>query len=177
MDKDLIKRVKDGDESAVIEFINQYRQKIYWTAYRLTVNKEDALDITQDVFVKFINNIKKIDETKIVDAYIHRITVNCAYDYLRTRFKTSRFQDVLQMLTRKQQTPAESYKRSELREKVFRAVNKLSAKERKIIILYYFHDLKIREIAEALNITEGTIKKQMFRAKAKLEHILRKEVL
>jgi RNA polymerase sigma-70 factor (ECF subfamily) len=170
------KRLKLNDEEAIEEFINHYKSKIYLTAYRITLNKEDALDIMQDVLAKIFNNINKIDEVKYIDAYINKIASNCAYDYIKTRFKPNSFEDILQFFSKKQKTPVESFTREELRQKVLSAINKLSKGERKIIILKYFNDLKINEISVALGISEGTVKKQIFRAKKKLERILRKDI-
>ncbi len=176
MEAEQIKGLKSGDEKSVSDFFENYKKPIFLTAYRITGNKEDALDITQDAFIKILSKINNISEDKLVDAYIHRIVANCAYDYLREKYKPNKLREIVQFFTKKQKTPAESYKREELREKVLRAINKLSKGEKTIIIMKYFQDLKIREIADTLEVSEGTIKKQMDRAKGKLEKILRKDI-
>lgn len=176
MDKEFFNRIKSGEQEAITEFINSYRNRIYVVAYRIAYNKEDALDITQDVFIKVLKNLDKFVNENMFDAYIHRMTANCAYDYLRARFKPDRFNDILMFFTKRQRTPAEHFKREELRAKILTAVNKLTRRERDIIIMKYFNELKINEIAEALNVTDGTIKKMISRSKEKLEKILRKEI-
>lgn len=176
MEKEFLEKLKARDEKTIIEFIERYRTRIYLTAYKLSGNVEDSLDICQDVFIKVLENIGRLNDPQYADAYINRIAINCSYDYLRARYKPDRFHDILMLFSKRQRSPAESLNREELRGKILKAVNKLAPGERKIIILYYFHDLKIREICDALDISEGAVKKQMSRAKLKLEQMLRKEL-
>lgn len=176
LDKEFLNKLKMRDEGAVSEFIDIHRNRIYAIAYRLTGNREDALDITQEVFIKILENIHKLDEKKCINAYINTITMNLSYDYLRSRFKPNWYSEMISFFHKQEPHPIEKLKIDELRNKVYRAINKLSKGERKVIILKYFNNLKINEISTALGVTEGTIKKQLSRAKEKLETILRKEL-
>ena len=81
----LVKRAKAGDESAFAEIVRAYEKAVYNSALYLSKNEEDALDISQEVFIKLWRTLGSFRGEASLKTWIARLTRNCAIDYLRSR--------------------------------------------------------------------------------------------
>jgi len=170
--KELVERILSGDTLAFEEFIQIYRNQIYAIAYKLVGNKEEALDITQEVFVKIYYSLSKWNSKANLSSWIHRIVVNHTIDVLRkdSRRKMLYAKDEQRKSTsqsrfiEREKLPSKELYLKELRIRLNRAANKLSKMQKRIFILKYYNDLTISEICEALDCSQGTIKKHLNRA-------------
>jgi RNA polymerase sigma-70 factor (ECF subfamily) len=165
-----------GDLAAFEEIVRRYQGRIYATAYRVTGNREDALDVTQDALVKAYQKIGTWAPTGNFLSWLLRLTTNQAIDHLRRRNR--RKQEPLDEAFIGQTEGAavepsmdstESVVRGrEIDTRVRGALVKLSKMQRTVFVLRHFEEFSLAEIAEELGCTVGSVKVHLFRALKKL---------
>lgn len=152
------------------DLTTKYSDMIYHIALRYLNTKEDAEDIVQDVFMKYIANVKKGKKFKTKEhekCWLIRVTMNLCCNEINSarRRKNLPFDDILYCEL------DISYKNL-----LYNAVNKLSNKYKEAFILFYIEDMKISEISKVLKISESNVKKRLSRARTKVkEYIMRGE--
>jgi RNA polymerase sigma-70 factor, ECF subfamily len=166
---------KAGDRRAMHELYEQHRSRIFNLAYRYVKNVPDAEDILQDTFIKAFKSLHKcqLNENSYFSTWLYRIAVNCAMDHFRSRNRREA-QAVLQKsfgpagdgITAA--TPESEFQRQQVKERVEKGLNVLSPRKRMIIVLRHYQQMKITEIAAHLGCSQGSVKKQLFRALAQL---------
>lgn len=131
---------------------------MYRLALSRTKNIESAEDIFQDVFLKLSKKLPEFKSEEHEKAWLIRVTINCSNNWLNSAWNKRRvqLQDNLCFETQE-------------RNDIYFEVLKLPQKERTIIHLYYYEQLKLSEIAKILNITEKNAKTRLFRARQKLK--------
>ena len=174
---ELISRCQQGDESSIEEVFSRYHDRVYRVAYGVVANREDALDIVQEVFVSLFRSIKNFKGKSNFYTYVYRVTMNTAIDYSRKvkRFPTSRLDE-----EGKGQPSDEAEKRpdnilldKELDEILNAAMEKLS-KEQKAAILYRdLEGLSYQEMAEAMGCNIGTVMSRLHYARKRMQELLR----
>jgi len=175
--KILIIEAQAGDVSAFHELVAMFDGKIMTLAYQLTQNKQDAEDLYQEAFIKAYKNISKFRFQSEFYTWMYRITINTFYNMKR---KLSKYhfqepgeeghQDPISHLTDHDQS---SQNAQEIQSAVKNAAQKLPIKQRTAFMLKHMQNLKIREIANIMDIGEGTVKKYLFRAMEKLREELK----
>ena len=165
-----------GDLASFEEIVRRYQGRIYATAYRVTGNREDALDVTQDALVKAYQKIGTWAPTGNFLSWLLRLTTNQAIDHLRRRNR--RKQEPLDEAFVGQTEGAaveptvdstESVVRGrEIDARVRGALVKLSKMQRTVFVLRHFEEFSLAEIAEELGCTVGSVKVHLFRALKKL---------
>lgn len=160
----LVKKAQKGNEGAFLKLFQQYEEILYRTAFVYVNNKEDALDVVQETAYRSFKLISTLKEPKYFKTWLTRITISCSLDILRKRRK------VVHMKTKHEEESA-----SEVREEdiplsltLQDLINLLNEDEKNVIILRFYHDLTIKEVAETLNIPLGTAKTALYRALKKL---------
>ncbi|WP_304340544.1 RNA polymerase sigma factor [Metaclostridioides mangenotii] len=145
----------------VEEFIIENRENFYRVAYSYVRNEQDALDIIQDSIYKALNSVEKLKEIKFIKTWFYRIVVNCSIDYLRRNKKYSDF------LIKEQLEKIESYE-DHTNLDLKKNLDDLPEKYRIIIVLRFFEDLKIEEIAKILDENVNTVKTRLYQGLKKL---------
>ncbi|WP_024621320.1 RNA polymerase sigma factor [Metaclostridioides mangenotii] len=145
----------------VEEFIIENRENFYRVAYSYVRNEQDALDIIQDSIYKALNSVEKLKEIKFIKTWFYRIVVNCSIDYLRRNKKYSDF------LLKEQLEKIESYE-DHTNLDLKKNLDDLPEKYRIIIVLRFFEDLKIEEIAKILDENVNTVKTRLYQGLKKL---------
>lgn len=145
----------------VEEFIIENRENFYRVAYSYVRNEQDALDIIQDSIYKALNSVEKLKEIKFIKTWFYRIVVNCSIDYLRRNKKYSDF------LVKEQLEKIESYE-DHTNLDLKKNLDDLPEKYRIIIVLRFFEDLKIEEIAKILDENVNTVKTRLYQGLKKL---------
>ena len=165
---DLISKAKKGSDKAFEELINIYKEYLYKMAFIYTKNEHDALDIYQETVYKIYLNIDKLKDSSYFKTWITRILINNVN--MKNRHY-NKFQD----------EPVEDYigeiEYSNIEENIdlYDAIDRLDEKYKTPVILQYFHDLTISQIAEIMECNENTVKSNIRRAKKKLYDILKEE--
>lgn len=161
----LVDRIKNGDREAFMKIVAAYQQKIFVLAYSLVRNREDALDLVQEVFLRLYEKVQSYRPGESFQAWLMQIARNLSIDFLR-RSKT-RKRDSLDGLDLDRADLAadrEDPDRFQTGELIRRAVLALPEKQRLVFILHHFDELKYEEIAERLGIALGTVKSLHFKA-------------
>lgn len=150
-------------------YIEHYGDYLYRIAYIYTKDKQLAEEVVQDVFMKFyISN--RFEGKAAVKTYLTKMTINRSHDYLRKwKVKASKFFDYYSKSAR----DAESLTiELQERDEIITALLKLSLKYREVLLLYYYDDLSVAEIASLIHIPASTVTTRLQRARAKLKEIL-----
>lgn len=145
----------------VEQIVEKYSNMIMQIAYQNCYNKSEAEDITQEIFVKLLKNVEKIDSEEHLKAWLIRATVNLSKDYNKSFWNrnTIKLDEELK------------YFDVEVQE-VFKEISKLKPTYRNIIYLYYYQGYKINDIAQILNMSPNTVSSNLTRARKKLGAIL-----
>ena len=164
-------QISELDQGKIIdELMNQHSQKVYLLAYSYVKDQGLAEDIAQEVFIKCYKSLHHFRGDSQITSWIYRITVNTAKDFLRSKsFNILKYpKSFFENLT-KSETLEDALIQRDQREVVLQTVLSLSTKYREVIILYYFQDEKLEDIAEILNMNLNTVKTRLSRARSMLK--------
>lgn len=165
-----ILKAQKGDDNAFYEIMDEKKSMLYKVAYTYTKNREDALDIVSDTFYKAYISIKKLKEPEFFNTWLVRILINCAVDHIRKNKKVVA-SDSIQL-----EKEHNAWNREEIID-LKAAVDRLDEKYKTIVILKYFQDMKLSEIAEVLSCPLGTVKTNLHKALSELKLDLKEDVL
>ncbi len=185
-DRDIVSRVIDGDVEAFGILVERYQDRIYSAVQNYLSNPDDALDVTQEAFVKAYTKLRGFDANSAFYTWLYRIAVNTAIDSLRR--KKSKPTDSLDDSKFSQtgfEPPSKDPKTDPLKVATAReqadmlrsAISKLSDKLKSVLVLYDVEGLSQDEVAEILKIPVGTVKSRVSRARAELREILREQMV
>lgn len=148
-------------EKQYIEIVEKYADMIYRIAYQKVLNRYDAEDIVQDVFVKLLSNKSYFRDEEHIKAWLIRVTINLCINYNKSlaRQKTVSVEQ-LDIPFTQQETG------------ILEELYLLPEDERNILYLYYYEGYKIREIAKILRQKQNTINSKLTRARNKLKRIM-----
>jgi RNA polymerase sigma-70 factor (ECF subfamily) len=165
-----VKKAIKGDDNAFYEIIAERKVQLYRTAFTYVKNKEDALDIVSETVYKAYLSIKKLKEPLFFNTWLTRILINCSLDYIRKNKKVISFKeyDVIRDDTQ--------FKNNDEAIDLHNALGKLNENCKTIVILKYFQDLTIKEVAEVLQCPIGTIKTNLHKALIELRINLKEEL-
>ena len=165
-EKDILKAAAGGNKQAYQEIVTRYKSTAYYVALGFVKNTQDALDISQDAFIRAFRRIKKFDQSKAFYPWFYIILKNLCLDHLRKRRKMS-------------ETPIERIpvfedegRNLEIRDALWKGIEGLPLVQREAIILKYFHQYSYQEIAEIIQKPIGTVMSSLYYAKRKLKEIL-----
>jgi RNA polymerase sigma-70 factor (ECF subfamily) len=174
----LVDRISSGDNSAFQEFVERYKKKIYYIAYDITGDHDDAEDISQEVFIKVLRSLKTFRRNAKISSWLYQISVNASIDLLRKKsskheklmddIERADIQENLQGSSNNAQNPEQSAEEIIIQKHISKALQKVSPKERSVFVMRHYNELKIREIAEILKVSPGTVKALFYRATRKL---------
>ena len=181
-EQQLIARAKEGDLPAFNQLILNYQSISYNVAYRIVGDQDSAADVTQDSFLKAYKALDSFRGTSF-KPWLLRIVTNTCYDYLRAskRKPTTNLDDLLAStehswrLHDPGEQPEEHAERVELSQLLQWAINQLPPDQRTVVVLSDVQGLAYDEIAEVMDISLGTVKSRLSRARAKLRTYLHEQ--
>ena len=185
-DDELIARILSGEESLFEVLVRRYQARVLGHVARMVGNREDALDLTQEIFIKVFQALHRYNAQYKFSTWLFRIAGNAAIDHLRKRRPRTVPLEPFAPDSQRQVSSIE-YKSSEpdpygkLRnlergEAISRAIQELPAEFRELITLRHFGGLSYEEIAEVKEMPLGTVKNKLFRARAVLKERLSGEL-
>jgi RNA polymerase sigma-70 factor, ECF subfamily len=180
-DAALVLRAQAGDADAFGRLIERYMRRAYRQALGLVGSREDALDLSQEAFVRAYRARHTIDPDRPFYAWLYRIVRHLCFNFLRdakTRARILEQEGAAWLVeTARQATPAPAalLEQGELRRRVARAIERLPAHEREVIVLKEFEDLTYREIADLVGIPMGTVMSRLYAARRRLADVLETE--
>jgi len=166
----LIERFLNGEEKSFNLLVERYKERIYLLVWRMVRNREDALDLSQEVFVKAYKNLKGFRHESNFYTWLYRIAVNLSLNFTRReKFKSFLSLSDLSEKLSSGSSPSEDIERQQLSALIDRAVMKLPEKQRAVFILRHYEEMSVKEVAELLGKSEGTIKANYYQAIKKLQ--------
>jgi RNA polymerase sigma-70 factor (ECF subfamily) len=180
-DPSLVKASQDGDMGAFEELVARHRDRIYARAFSMMRNEDEALDLSQEAWVKGWQRLKQFQRESSFSTWMTRIVINLCLDELRKqkRQRTESVQDldedsggVERQMPAVIVNPTERLERGELRQRIDRGLGQLSPEHRTALILHEFEEMEYKEIAKAMGCSIGTVMSRLFYARRKLAAIL-----
>ena len=160
------------DRKELEKIYNEAYRAVYWTAFSLLKNEDDAQDIVQDTFVALINSYDSIQDKSKIVPWLKKVAANKSLNRL-TRTKTDNVEDEFfdTVETVPEDFLPDSLVESEETRKIIMDIinNSLSEDIRMTLILFYFDEMSTKEVAEALGIPEGTVSRRIHSAKKKIK--------
>ncbi|HSR66536.1 MAG TPA: sigma-70 family RNA polymerase sigma factor [Acidobacteriota bacterium] len=156
--------------------VGEHSEKIFFLALDLTGNHHDAEDLVQEVFIKAYKSLKKFRGEAQFGTWLYRIAVNTHIDKVRKKSEAAMrdydsWDDERSVLHFKppadrspQGNPERRVRSAGIQEDIRRALKTLSPRQHSVFVLRHYQNLKLREIAEVLSCSEGTVKTTLFRA-------------
>lgn len=177
MEAEKIKKlVRQNDNESRRALFDAYYKRTFSVVYNILRRRENAEDITQDAFIKAFQSLHQLHEEEKFGAWLAVIASNLARNYLK-REKRIILTDELPEITNNLNTNSTEEKaiRELETERVRKAIRNLPSEQYQVIVLQYYYDLRIEEIASMLNIRAGTVKSRLYRAREKLAVALEPE--
>ena len=176
---DLIRAAAGGDRRAFEDIVLRKRERVVRTAYQITGDLEDAKDVAQGVFLRLWRVLQRFDLSKRFDTWLYRITVNAAIDFIRERGPKGTLQplpdDAGERLRDPGQIPDEALDLRQLQAAFLRLAAQLAPRQRATFVLKEIEGLGTAEIAEALGVTESTVRNHLLQARRILRSGLRND--
>jgi RNA polymerase sigma-70 factor (TIGR02954 family) len=145
----LVKKAIKGNDDAFLQLIQTYKVDLYKTALSFLRNEEEALEAIQEVTYRAYKGIRKLKEVSYFKTWLIRIMINYCNDQLKKQKGVVINEEVLKSIG-----VSENHSELELKDVMLG----LDDRSREILTLKYFHDLKIKDIAETMQCPEGTVK-------------------
>lgn len=187
-DETLVQTARQGSREAFDALVLKYQYQAVALAQSILRNSELAKDASQNAFVKAYFGLKNFKESSQFKTWLFRIIINEAKDTLRKeksrglfKFQTETKQDdddsnsILELIPAQSRSPKEEWEAKEAKQRLESAISTLPEREQKVFILRYLHYLSVTEVAETLEIAEGTVKAHSAHALEKVKSHLMKE--
>ena len=189
LDRLLVDRFKSGDEAAFNEMVSRYWDRIYGMVHQLLRNQQDAEEVTQDAFIRAHRALANFRGESAFSTWLYQIATNLArnrywYWWRRKRDKTVSFDQPVsddnatplsEVFSTEMDTPGDITVTQELVDHIAVGMEKISAKHREILILRNVKNMAYEDIAEVLNISVGTVKSRIARARESLRDAIGKD--
>jgi RNA polymerase sigma-70 factor, ECF subfamily len=180
-DSDLVRSAQSGDMGAFEELVARHRDRIYARAHSMMRNEEEALDVSQEAWVKGWQRLRQFQGESSFGTWMTRIVINLCLDQLR-RQKRQRAESiealdeesggVERQMPALTSNPTEGLERAELRLRIDRALAQLSVEHRTVLVLHQFEEMEYKEIAKTMGCSIGTVMSRLFYARRRLAALL-----
>ena len=179
-DEKMVERCLQGDDAAWETVVSQFAKRIYNLSYRYTCRRDDAEDLTQEIFIRVYQNLKSFrTESGSLQSWIMRVGRNLIIDHFRRtrRFQQAAGTEEMENMNLKDDTlpsPHRSAEQAEASRFLSNGLQALPPELKEAIILRDLEGMAYLEIAELLSIPEGTVKSRINRARLELAKLLSK---
>jgi RNA polymerase sigma-70 factor (ECF subfamily) len=178
----LVNRVKANDSAAFDTLVKKYRERLFSIVYNMTSNRDDAFDITQEVFIRAYRGIKSFNGKSAFFTWLYRIAINTSITQInKTRLRRFFSLEILDEENTQKAYPeyfvgmddsSKSLFLKELQENLNVALQKLSNKHRSVVVLCEIEGLSSLQAASVLKCSEGTVRSRLHYAKEQLKSYL-----
>lgn len=180
-DQALVKAAQNGDTGAFEELVARHRDKIYARAYSMMRNEEEAIDLSQEAWVKGWQRLRQFHGESGFGTWMTRIVINLCLDQLR-KHKRQRTESIEELnaesggVERQMPVvtvnPTAGLERGELRQRIDKALGLLSHEHRTALVLHEFDEMEYKEIAKIMGCSIGTVMSRLFYARRKMAALL-----
>lgn len=180
-DKALVRAAQAGSTDAFEELVARHRDKIYARAYSMMRNEEEAIDLSQEAWIKGWQRLSQFQGESSFGTWMTRIVINLCLDQLRKqkRHRTESMEElneesggVERQMPVVTINPTAGLERTELRQRIDRALGQLSYEHRTVLVLHEFEELEYKEIAKVMGCSIGTVMSRLFYARRKMAALL-----
>ena len=176
VDFELIRRAQKSDSAAFNEIVLAYRKRILGTITRLIARPEDVEDVAQEVFLRLYFSLDQLRTPEVFEPWLHRLTVNAAYDYLRKQRRRQEYrmsdlseqQVVLADAVAGGKADQDDQQQKKIREAVDSLLGAVSEADRMLLILKEVEGLSLKELEKVYNVKENALKVRLFRARQRV---------
>jgi len=174
-DKLLVEKFQQGDNNALDELMKKYQDNIYRQCYHFTHEVGDALDITQEIFIRIFQSLGNFKAQSSFYTWLFRIVHNTCVDYTRHKkayldAESIYSEDALNKIS--QFSPSQLTETKELEDEIAKAMDMLSSRTRSAIILRYYEGLDYKSISEILGCRIGVVKANLSKGMRMLKNVL-----
>ena len=180
-DPALVRAAQQGEMEAFEELVGRHRDKIFARAYSMMRNEEEAIDLSQEAWVKGWQRLRQFQGEASFGTWMTRIVINLCLDQIR-RQKRHRTESIEELdeasggVERQMPVvivnPTSGLERAELRQRIDRALGQLSYEHRTVLVLHEFEEMEYTEIARTMDCSIGTVMSRLFYARRKLAALL-----
>jgi RNA polymerase sigma factor (sigma-70 family) len=177
-DYELISEIKKGSTASQEVLVRRHYKLVYSFIYRMTGDKELAMDLTQETFIKLLKNIGKYQPSAEFKSWLLTVASNHTKDYLKSKAfnEKKNTYELTDQDSRTDRSISSILERNEKRKEIKQALDSLPSYQRETILLKYFNDMKISEIAAVTNTSVPTVKSRLKQGLEKLKsHFMRGE--
>jgi RNA polymerase sigma-70 factor (ECF subfamily) len=178
-DQHYINKVIKGDTNAFVYLVDNYKDMVFSLAYKMTKNREEAEEISQDSFIKAFKNLKNFKGESKFSTWLYRIAYHASLDAIkknRNNNSTFEINDVTLNQIKAVENILEGIERKERAIIIDDCLQKLPEEERSIIWMFYFDELSLKEIIEVTGLSEANLKVKLHRSRKKLLTIVKENV-
>lgn len=179
-EEEIINRLKQGDEEAFREFVDQYRQRVVNTCFGLLHNSEDAEDVAQDVFIEVFRSVHKFRGQSKISTWLYRIAVTRSLNFIRDNKKRSWFKSfdsdvkskldaLAQSKSGDMENPEQNMENHQRALLLHEAIDALPEKQRIAFTLSKYDDMSYKEVAEVMELSVSSVESLIHRAKTNLQ--------
>ncbi|MBN2507066.1 MAG: sigma-70 family RNA polymerase sigma factor [Verrucomicrobia bacterium] len=180
-DEKLVRASQRGQRLAFEELVARHRDKIYARAFSMMRHEDDALDLSQEAWIKGWQRLKQFQGESSFVTWMTRIVINLCLDQLR-KHKRQRAESIEQLeadsggverqMPVVENNPTEGLERGELRQRIDKALGQLSHEHRTVLILHEFEELEYKEIARRMECSIGTVMSRLFYARRRMANLM-----
>jgi len=176
-EKDLVERCRKGDDEAWRQMVDHLGQRVYSVAYHFTLKREDAEELSQEIFLKIFENLHRYDGSYPLLAWVVSLARNLCIDRYRRRKRERSFRfvsdDAVAPMLQSGDDPAAEALRRERTKMLFWALGEIPEDLAEILVLRDLEGFAYEEIGKALDLPDGTVKSRLFRARAEVARKVR----
>ena len=175
-DTDLVARCREGNDEAWKELVDRFGPRVYAIAYHFTMKREDAEELSQEIFLKVFENLHRYDGGFPLVAWILSVSRNLCIDRYRRRKREKSFRfvsdEAVTSLLKSEDDPATMALKKERTKLLFSALSEIPEDLAEILVLRDLNGLAYEEIGKALDLPDGTVKSRLFLARKQLRERL-----
>lgn len=175
-EKELIRQMKKGDRTSFDRIYEKYHVPIFRSAYLICGNREDAEDVLQDTFVTCWLCIGQLRNEECFRYWLFRIMTHAARKKAKEHGQQLPDEDIVRKMDHiaasRNPEGTDEYERTEGKIVLESAMLKLDQSSREMIVLYYYEEMSVKEVAKTLGILEGTVKSRLYFARRKLKRLI-----
>ncbi|MFK8059265.1 MAG: RNA polymerase sigma factor [Polaribacter sp.] len=174
-----IAKVINGDTNSFAYLVDNYKNMVYSLAYKMTKNREEAEEVSQDTFIKAYKNLSKFKGDSKFSTWLYRIAYHTSLDAIKknkNNNQTIEINEITFNQIKSVENILEGIERKERAKIMNDCLLKLPEEERSIIWMFYFDELSLKEITAVTDLSEANIKVKLHRARKKLVTIVEENV-
>lgn len=169
-DEELVRQMQQGDMQAFDELYERYKNDAYRVACLITGSRTDGEDLAQEAFVICAQSIRSLKDGSKFRPWLLKTLSRAAWKYCRKARRETPVAEFFE--TGEGESALSAVLRTDEQRRLYAALDTLDDKRRLVIVLYYFDDRSVKEIAQAVGVTEGTVKSRLFSARRHLRQAL-----